>query len=77
MPHIFAQQGIYYLTVTYQSSRIRKSLKTRDVKVARDLAKEIEPKLLMQLITGDSTKPTLELSLESLISRFLAYIVTP
>ena len=73
MPHIFTQQGIYYLTVTYQSNRIRKSLKTRDVKVARDLAKEIEPKLLMQLITGDSPRHTLELSLESLISRFLAY----
>ena len=73
MPHIFTQQGIYYLTVTYQSNRIRKSLKTHDVKVARDLAKEIEPKLLMQLITGDSPRPTLELSLGSLISRFLAY----
>ena len=73
MPHIFTQQGIYYLTVTYQSNRIRKSLKTHDVKVARDLAKEIEPKLLMQLITGDSPRHTLELSLESLISRFLAY----
>ena len=66
MPHIFTQQGIYYLTVTYQSNRIRKSLKTCDVKVARDLAKEIEPKLLMELITGNSETKLTNLSLPTL-----------
>ena len=71
MSHIFTQQGIYYLTVTYQGIRIRKSLKTQDLKVARELVKEIEPKLLMQLITGDNPRSTLNLSLPSLISHFL------
>ena len=73
MPHIFTQQGIYYLTVTYQSNRIRKSLKTCDVKVARDLAKEIEPKLLMELITGNSETKQTNLSLPTLIKYFLAH----
>ena len=73
MPHIFTQQGIYYLTVTYQSNRIRKSLKTCDVKVARDLAKEIEPKLLMELITGCSETKQTNLSLPTLIKYFLAH----
>ena len=73
MPHIFNQQGIYYLTVTYQSNRKRKSLKTRDAKVAKDLAKQLEPKLLMEMITGRSETHETNVSLLTLINHFLAH----
>ena len=73
MATLFQQNNRYYISVHYKTNRIKRSLSTSNLQQAKNIAKQLEPKLLMQLITGDSPRHTLELSLESLISRFLAY----
>jgi len=73
MASLYKQGSTYYLNVQYKSKRVRQSLGTSDLNHARKIAIPLEPKLFMQLITGDSPRATLNLSLESLISRFLAY----
>ena len=73
MATLFQQNNRYYISVHYKTNRIKRSLSTSNLQQAKNIAKQLEPTLLMQLITGDSPRHTLELSLESLISRFLAY----
>ena len=73
MATLFQQNNRYYISVHYKTNRIKRSLSTSNLQQAKNIAKQLEPKLLMQLITGNSPRHTLELSLESLISRFLAY----
>jgi len=73
MASLYKRGNNYFLNVQYKSKRVRQSLGTSDPAIARKIANKLEPKLFMQLITGDSYRPTLELSLESLISHFLLY----
>jgi integrase len=63
----------YFLNVQYKSKRIRQSLGTSDLNQARKIAKQLEPKLFMQLITGKSSESNHNLSLPNLINHFLAY----
>ena len=73
MASLYRRGKNYFLNVQYKSKRVRQSLGTSDLIHARKIAKQLEPKLFMQLITGDSPRPILNLSLESLISHFLVY----
>ncbi len=73
MSSIYKQNDQYYIAVTYQSSRIRRALGTSDLKTARIIAKNLEAKLLLHLITGESDKPLKPLSLRALIKKFLSY----
>ena len=63
----------YFLNVQYKSKRVRQSLGTSDLNQARKIAKQLEPKLFMQLITGESSRSNHNLSLPNLINHFLAY----
>jgi len=73
MASLYKRGKNYFLNVQYKSKRVRQSLGTSDLNHARKIAKQLEPKLLLELITGDSPRTTLELSLGGLISHFLAY----
>jgi integrase len=63
----------YFLNIQYKSKRVRQSLGTSDLNQARKIAKQLEPKLFMQLITGKSSESNHNLSLPNLINHFLAY----
>ena len=39
MPTLFQQNGTFYLTVNYKGTRLRRSLGTSDLKIARKVAK--------------------------------------
>jgi len=59
--------------MTYQSNRLRKSLGTSDYLTAKKLAKEIEPRLLIELASGKSSKPKPIINFKSLVNEFLSY----
>ena len=73
MASLFQQNNRYYISVHYKTNRIKRSLSTSNLKQAKKTANELEPKLLLELITGDNPRPILNLSLENLVSNFLAY----
>ena len=73
MASIFQQDNSYYLSVSYKTNRIKRSLATYNLQQARKIAKHLEPKLFMQLITGESSISNHNLSLPNLINHFLAY----
>ena len=73
MATLFLQNNRYYVSVHYKNKRIKRSLGTSDLNQARKIAKQLEPKLFMQLITGESSKTNHNLSLPNLINHFLAY----
>ena len=73
MATLFQQKNRYYISVQYKNNRIKRSLGTSDLHHARKIAKELESKLFMQLITGENLRTTLNLSLHSLINHFLVY----
>ena len=73
MASIFQQDNSYYLSVSYKTNRIKRSLATSNLQQARKIAKQLEPKLFMQLITGKSSESNHNLSLPNLINHFLAY----
>ena len=73
MASLYKQGSTYYLNIQYKSKRVRQSLGTSDPAIAKKIANKLEPKLFMQLITGNNPRSTLNLSLPSLISHFLAH----
>ncbi|MDP6587405.1 MAG: site-specific integrase [Anaerolineales bacterium] len=73
MATLFQQNNRYYISVHYKNNRIKRSLGTSDLNHARKIANKLEPKLFIELITGKNPRATLNLSLPSLISHFLAY----
>ena len=73
MASLYKQGSTYYLNIQYKSKRVRQSLGTSDLNQARKIAKQLEPKLFMQLITGKSSESNHNLSLPNLINHFLAY----
>ena len=73
MATLFLQNNRYYVSVHYKNKRIKRSLGTSDLNHARKIAKQLEPKLFMQLITGESSRSNHNLSLPNLINHFLAY----
>ena len=73
MPSIYQQGAVYYISVQFQNQRIRQSLGTTELSIAKKLAKEIEPRLLLELQIGQSRRPIRNVSLRVLIGEFLCY----
>ena len=48
--------GVYYLAVTFQNSRITRSLGTRCYETAKKVTPQIEKQILSELISGVSDK---------------------
>ena len=73
MASIFQQDNSYYLSVSYKTNRIKRSLATSNLQQAKKIAKQLEPKLLMEMITGRSETKETNVSLPTLIKYFLAH----
>ena len=73
MASIFQQDNSYYLSVSYKTNRIKRSLATSNLQQAKKIAKQLEPKLLMQLITDRSETHETNVSLLTLINHFLTH----
>ena len=65
--------GVYYLAVTFQNSRITRSLGTRCFETAKKVTPQIEKQILSELISGVSDKKSKELSFNNLVSKYLEY----
>ena len=65
--------GVYYLAVTFQNSRITRSLGTRCYETAKKVTPQIEKQILSELISGVSDKKLKELSFNNLVSKYLEY----
>ena len=73
MASIFQQDNSYYLSVSYKSNRIKRSLATSNLQQAKKIAKQLEAKLLIEMITGRSETHETNVSLPTLINHFLAH----
>ena len=73
MPTLFQQNDTFYLTVNYKGTRLRRSLGTSDLKIARRVAKHKESQLLMYLIGGVKKPDSTNLPLSDLINYCLAH----
>ena len=65
--------GVYYLAVTFQNSRITRSLGTRCYETAKKVTPQIEKQILSYIISGVSDKKSKELSFNNLVSKYLEY----
>ena len=65
--------GVYYLAVTFQNSRITRSLGTRCYETAKRVTPQIEKQILSELISGVSDKKSKEISFNNLVSKYLEY----
>jgi len=65
--------GVYYLAVTFQNSRITRSLGTRSYETAKKITPQIEKQILSELINGASEKKQQTISFNNLIDRYLEY----
>ena len=65
--------GIYYLAVTFQNSRITRSLGTRCYETAKRVTPQIEKQILSELISGVSDKKSKEILFNNLVIKYLEY----
>ena len=65
--------GVYYLAVTFQNSRITRSLGTRCYETAKKVTPQIEKQILSELINGASEKKQQTISFNNLVKRYLQY----
>ena len=65
--------GVYYLAVTFQNSRISRSLGTRCYKTAKKVTPDIEKQILSELINGLNVKKPKKLSFNNLVREYLEY----
>ena len=65
--------GVYYLAVTFQNSRITRSLGTRCYETAKQVTGQIEKQILSDIISRVSDKKSKELSFNNLVSKYLEY----
>ena len=65
--------GVYYLAVTFQNSRITRSLGTRCYETAKRVTPQIEKQILSELISGVSDKKSKEISFNNLVIKYLEY----
>ena len=54
---IFKKRDIYYISVTSQGNRIKRSLGVKEERMAKTIAKKILPDLVAELITGSASNP--------------------
>ena len=71
MSTLYTQRNTWYLDITFNNKRIRKSLGTNKKEVARKLAKKAEEEIIRTLITGNRSTPIKEVSEVELIELFL------
>ena len=65
--------GVYYLAVTFQNSRITRSLGTRCYETAKRVTPQIEKQILSELISGVSDKKSKEISFNNPVIKYLEY----
>ena len=65
--------GVYYLAVTFQNSRITRSLGTRCYETAKKETPQIEKQILSELINGANEKKSKDLSFNDLVSKYLKF----
>ena len=65
--------GVYYLAVTFQNSRITRSLGTRCYATAKRVTPQIEKQILSELISGVSDKKSKEILFDNLVIKYLEY----
>ena len=65
--------GVYYLAVTFQNSRITRSLGTRCYETAKSVTPQIEKQILSELISGVSDKKSKEISFNNPVIKYLEY----
>ena len=61
------------MAVTFQNSRITRSLGTRCYETAKRVTPQIEKQILSELISGVSDKKSKEISFNNLVSKYLEY----
>ena len=69
MASLYKNNGVWYISCTYNSKRKSKSLKTSDIRVAKHLKPHVESQLLLEL--SGVRKETLNLDFPALAKRFL------
>ena len=69
MASLYKNKNIWYISVSHNGKRVTKSLKTRDLKVAKSLKSLTETTILQQL--NGFAKSNAELSFSQLVDRFL------
>ena len=72
MSTLYNQRDIWYLDVTINSKRIRRSLHTKHKSTATKLAKQVENEIIKNVLTGNRPVSAPNLSLKALIREFLA-----
>ena len=65
--------GVYYLAVTFQNSRITRSLGTRLLETAKKMTPIIEKQILSELINGNENRREENLQFTTLVDRYLSY----
>ena len=65
--------GVYYLAVTFQNSRITRSLGTRCYETAKRVTPQIEKQILSELINRASEKKPKNISFNSPVERYLQF----
>ena len=65
--------GVYYLAVTFQNSRIARSLGTRLLETAKKMTPIIEKQILSELINGNENRREENLQFTTLVDRYLSY----
>ena len=65
--------GVYYLAVTFQNSRITRSLGTRSYEIAKNITPQIEKQILSELINGVVQKKGSSVSFNSLVNKYVNY----
>ena len=69
MASLYKNNGIWYIVVSHNGTRKCKSLKTKDIKVAKSIKSYAETIILQKL--GEFIKSNAELSFSELVDHFL------
>ena len=69
MASLYRNRGNWYLAVCHQGKRVNKSLRTKDIKVAKQLKSHVESQIILDL-TG-IIKSNLDLRFSEIVPRFL------
>ena len=70
MATIYKNRGVWYITTSYESQRLTRSLRTKDKKVAKKLKPVVELELLEEL-TGVKTRKR-DLSFDEIVNKYLS-----
>ena len=71
MSTLYNQRGTWYLDITFNSKRIRKSLGTNNKEIARKLAKVVEPEVIRNILIGNKPIHIQDISSTKILNKFL------